>query len=288
MLAPARAPALCQPASAAEALAMHQHLSADAAYLAGGTALQLNWGVAEEERPTVGTLIDLLGGAVASGICEGTLPDGRPALRIGAATSLEDLRLDASVWLRARRLAEAIGAVGAPGVRHLATIGGNVGWRWGDTLPALLAADAWVELADRGPQPLADVLEGAHRANAALPLIDALLWPHRAAIRPGWSVYEKLGGREAFSPSRLTLGLEARCDEGRVADPRVAVTAAGWPARRLPQVEAWLSGRPAATLASHATALRDACLADVGDAHRARLLARLLVGHFGREAGLHG
>ena len=209
-------------------------------------------------------------------------------MRIGAATLLEDLRQDASIGLHARRLVEAIDAIGAPGVRHLATIGGNVGWRWGDTLPTLLAAEAWVVLADGGPHPLASVLDTARLENAALPLIDALLWPRPEARSPGWSVYEKLGGREAFSPSRLTLGLEVRCDEGRVADPRVAVTAAGWPARRLPQVEAWLSGRPAATLASYATALRDACLADIGDAHRARLVARLLTGHLGREASLHG
>ena len=161
---PARLPALCRPATAAQALAEYRRLAPDAAFLAGGTALPLAWGVAEEERPGAGTLIDLLAGAITTGIEPASLPDGRPALRVGAATTLEAMRRDASVWMRARRLAEAIDAIGAPGVRHLATLGGNIGWRWGDTLPALLAADAWVILAEGGAQPLVTVLEVSGRS----------------------------------------------------------------------------------------------------------------------------
>lgn len=285
---PARPVALSRPTTAAQALAEYRRLAPDAAFLAGGTALSLAWGVAEEERPGVGTLIDLLGGAVATGIEPASLPDGRPALRVGAGTTLEAMRRDASVWMRARRLAEAIDAIGAPGVRHLATLGGNIGWRWGDTLPALLAADAWVSLAEGGARPLATVLELARGEQAPLPLLDAVFWPQRPAPVTGWSVCEKLGARAAFSPSRLTLAIEARCEGGVIAQPCVAATAAGWPARRLPAAEAWLAGRSPAELAGAVSALQSACLADTEDPARARLVARLLAGHLSREAALHG
>lgn len=277
---PAGAPALCQPASAAQALALRQQPGA--AYIAGGTALQLAWGVAEEERPTAGLLIDLLAGAVPAGVALAALPDGRPALRLGAGTRLEALRRDPRVRHQAPRLAEALDSIAAPGVRQLATLGGNIAWRCGDAVPALLAAGAWVELAEGGPQPLESLLQ------AGPPLIGSVLWPLASAPWTGWSVFEKLGWRAAFSPSRLTLAIEVACVDGCFEQPHLAATAAGWPARRLAQAEAWLAGRSTSALAGESAALRQACLADLQDASRARLAANLIAGHLMREASVHG
>ena len=285
---PAAAPALCQPGSATEALSASRHLGPRAAFIAGGTALPLAWGVAEEARPEVSHLIDLLAGALSADIAPAVLPDGTPVLRLGAGVTLETLRRDARVRSVAPRLAEAIEALAAPGVRHLATLGGNIGWRWGDALPALLAAGAWVRTADGAQAPLERILDEARAAGRDVPLVTDVAWPLPNAPRTGWSIAEKLGWRAAFSPSRLTLALEVGWDAGVFSAPRVAATAAGWPARRLAHVERWLDGRSPAALADRGSELRQACLADGADALRARLLARLLVGHLSHEARVHG
>jgi len=281
-------PSLERPSSIADAVSLRRRLGVDAAYIAGGTALQLSWGVDEEERPGVSVLIDLLAGALGSGIGESVLADGRPVLRIGAGARLEALRRDPRVRAGAPRLAQALDAIGAPGVRQLATLGGNVGWGCGDALPALLAADATVLLAEGPMQPLGQVLDAARMRGGPVPLITDVCWPRRVAARAGWSVFEKVGWRAAFSPSRLTLALEARNDRGVIADVRVAVAAAGLPARRLADVERFLDGCVAAALGEHAEKLRAVCVAELDDPGRSRLLARLLVGHLSREATAHG
>ena len=281
-------PSLQRPSSSADAVDLYRRLGSDAAYIAGGTALQLAWGVADEERPGVSVLIDLLAGALASGVEVSVPADGTPMLRLGAGARLEILRRDPGLRAIAPRLAQALDAIGAPGVRHLATLGGNIGWGCGDALPALLAADAMVVLAEGPIQPLADVLDAARTAGRPIPLITEICWPGRRTPRRGWSVFEKVGWRAAFSPSRLTFALEASSDHGVITNARVAVTAAGWPARRLPGVEAFLEGRLAATLVHEAQSLRAACAVDLEEPGRVRLIARLLVGHFAREAALHG
>ncbi len=284
---PPRQPVLLQPRCGADALDLHRRLGTDAACIAGGTALQLAWGVADEERPAVSVLIDLLAGAVPAGIEESSLADGTPVLRLGAATRLEILRRDARVQAIAPRFAQALQAIAAPGVRQLATLGGNIGWGCGDAVPPLLAADARVVLIEGPIVPLRPVLDAARERHQPIPLIAALCLPRPRVARLGWSVFEKVGWRAAFSPARLTLALEASSDRGVIRDVRVAVTAAGWPARRLPGVEVFLQGRVAAALAEHADGLRAACAGDLGDPGQSRLLARLLLGHLSREAACH-
>ncbi|WP_084544724.1 molybdopterin cofactor-binding domain-containing protein [Derxia gummosa] len=262
------------PATPAEAEAARARLGAGAAFIAGGTALQLAWG--EGARAPL-PLVAVAGLAALQGIARLATPDG-PVLRIGAATRLEALRRDALVRDEAPLLARACASLGATGVRHLATLGGNVGWRQGDTLAVLLALDAEAELADGGCLPLAEVL-----ARPVLPLIVAL---RVAARRAGeWAVFEKVGLRADFSPSRLAF---CAIGDGR-GGWRVAATAAGLPARRLARVEARLAraGADVETVARAGEGLRaallDAARADLdGDAARARLAVRLLLGHLGR------
>ena len=136
--------------------------------------------------------------------------------------------------------------------------------------------------------PLAEVLDAARTAGRPVPLITEICWPGRGTACQGWSVFEKVGWRAAFSPSRLTLALEARSERGVIAGARVAVTAAGWPARRLPAVEAFLEGRLAAALGHQEQSLRAVCADELVDSGRSRLLARLLVGHLACEAASHG
>ena len=195
---------LRHPASVAEAGA--------GPYAAGCTALQLSWG---PDGPAA--LTDLARLAVARGI---GMVAGR--LRIGALTSLETCRTDALVRRHAPLLAQACGVIGALGVRMLGTLGGNIGWRFGDAVPALLALVALVETVD-GLVPLDTVLE-----QSDIPLLLAVHIPPQPPV----AVFEKIGHRAAFSLSAVTV---AGCIDGRTI--RLAAGAAGQPARRLRQAE---------------------------------------------------
>lgn len=180
--------------------------------------LQPAWSVDEPD-----TITDISGLAEARGIAF----DGR-WLRIGALETIERIRTAAVVARHAPLLAQACGVVGALGVRLLGTLGGNIGWRQGDTLPALLALDAAVETAG-GVRPLDEAM-----GSPVMPLILAVLLPPQPAI----AVFEKTGHRAAFSPSVATVAGSVDREAGLV---RLASGAAGRPARRLHQAERMLA-----------------------------------------------
>ncbi|ARN21067.1 FAD binding domain-containing protein [Piscinibacter gummiphilus] len=235
---------------AAGAQARRDTLGARGTFVAGGTALQLGWNGAAPDL----TLVDVSALPAARGV---TRHGDR--LRIGAASRLESLRHDPAVRAGAPLLVSACGEIAAIGVRHLATLGGNVGWRYGDALAPLLVLDAGAELADGRVVPLLDVF-----TQDPLPLVVALWIDTRTARER--SVFEKAGHRAAFSPSRLTLAIVDGPD-----GTRLAAVGAGLAARRL---------RAAERALQHG-GLADACLADLGDPVRARLARRLIEGHLG-------
>lgn len=267
-------PRVCVPQTAAEAVAWRQASSpVPVNYVGGGTALQLAWGV--EQPPPPMTLIDVTQGAVPAGVS--LREDGHDrTLHLGAATRLEALRTHPLVREHAPLLAQSLDTLGALSVRHLATLGGNIGWRWGDTLAPLLVAHAQVEVDAGGPpRPLAEVLR-----EPVLPLLRTvrLTLGAPAAFR----VFEKVGARAAFSPTRLAVAITANAPQGRLQDLRIAVTAAQMPTRRLAHAEAVLDGADRTGLPLRAGALREALHADLhGDPEptRARLAARLVLGH---------
>lgn len=236
------------PVDARVAQARRDALGMAGQFVAGGTALQLAW----QDGPPELTLV-----AVAALPGARDITTSGTVLRLGAGLPLETVRTHPAVRAGAPLLSKACDTLAALPVRHLATLGGNVGWRCGDTLAPLLALAAEAELADGRRLPLDTVL-----GDAALPLITALCIDTRSA---GWpSVFEKVGQRAAFSPSRLAFA--------RVWSPdgvRLAAGGAGLPVRRL----------RAAEVAPDGPALAAACLADLGDLARARLAHRLIEGH---------
>ncbi|MCS6766030.1 MAG: FAD binding domain-containing protein [Candidatus Protistobacter heckmanni] len=275
-----RVRSLVRPAQAAEAARLGMRESA--AFIAGGTALQLAWQEPWKSGDAQFDLVDVAGLAESDGVA---LRDDW--LRIGAACKLEALRRHPLVLEHAPILAAACEQIGALGVRNLATLGGNVGWRFGDALAPLLALDAHAELADGEVLPLPVVL-----ALPRLPLILALRLPPAA---PGaWTLYEKAGLRAAFTPSRLALALHVAAASGPDAGQglpygplrglRIAAAGAGLAARRLREAEALLEGSVPEDLNGGALrkSVRAACARDLPeDATRARLAARLICGHLG-------
>lgn len=218
-LQPPAAASLVRPADAREAQQLLDAWGAHATAIAGGTALQLAWpeGVAP---PRV--LVDVSRLPQAQGL---RWPDAASdgVLRIGCATTLAALARDTGLRQALPLLGQALDAIGAPGVRTLATLGGNLGWRHGDCIAALLVLDAAMVQADGTCTPLADWL-----APARPPLAVAVQVPPGPPA--GW--FEKVGGREAFSASRLTL---AGCAG------RLAAVAGDLPGRRLHHAEQLLA-----------------------------------------------
>lgn len=189
-----------RPANAAEAVALRRALGPTARYFAGGTALQLGWPDGRADHP----VIDL-----------GRLPSGpdvvmaQDRLTISAFARLEDLRRDGIVAEQLPALGRAIASVGAVGVRHLATLGGNVAWGPGDLVPLFLVLDALVVGAESGRRPLADRLVAP--GDDLLVAVEIPL-PAPDAIR-----FEKVAGREAFAPGLVTVAAAIGPDGPRAA-----------------------------------------------------------------------
>jgi CO/xanthine dehydrogenase FAD-binding subunit len=253
--------------SVAETITAVVDFGGKARIIAGGTALQLAWSDGRADCP----LIDIA--CVDMGPPASTTEDG--ALRLAANATLEDIRLDPLVQDRLLVLSQAIADVAAPGVRNLATIGGNLCWRAGDLVPLLLVLEARVVGAERGSFTIEDWL-----ALERNDLVTAIEIPVPVKRRVLW---EKVGRRASFSPSLITVAAVLELNaEGEAADARLAVGGGPTPPARLLDIESDLRAMAASALNFEDLALRiaaDVRSADdpVGTAvHRARIAGRVL------------
>ncbi len=256
------------PRTAAEAVALRASLP-DAHYLAGGTDLlpNLKHGLHDAAH-----LVHLGGVAELVGIEESA--DG--ALRIGAGTSLHAVQHDARILAGAAPLADAAGAVAGPQHRRMGTLGGNVmldtrclfynqsaSWRtalgyclkregdWchvidtpkrcvaahsADTVPALIALDATLEVVDpeRGAFTLSlddlyqqDGRTDQNRALHPAALLVAIHVPPRAAGHRG--VYRKVRARGAVDFPQLSLAIAGALDADGTVRALTAVISAVLP-----------------------------------------------------------
>lgn len=231
---------ILRPSTPTEALAMLEDAGPDARLSAGSTALQAEWALG---KPRPATLVDIARLAGLAGIAK--TEDG---LRIGANETLTAIFASPLVASTCPLLTEAARRVGAVSIRNRATIGGNIGWRTGCLLPALLALDARVELVELAGTrvvPLCDWL----KASSALALVTAVLIPRQPG---GRAVYHKIGLRAAFTPSVIAVAGVLEIDGGRVTAARLAVGGGTVRPARLPGVEARLMGLAVADIDWHA------------------------------------
>jgi carbon-monoxide dehydrogenase medium subunit len=261
-------PALIHPASVAAAL--QAGAVEHSAFIAGGTALQLTW----IDAPPPANLVNL------SGIAERSIDAGGDMLRIGAGATLEQCRTHPDVKRCAPLLAQACETIGAYSIRNLATLGGNIAWRLGDTLPALLASGASVELGDGSQMPLAMLLK-QNPLPAPMPLLLAVLLP--IAASPPVFFFEKVGHRAAFTPTvAIACGMLELDAQGTIQCAQLAVSGAGWTACRMAHAEAALAGRNARAADWHADFenMLERNLAELSaiQPHQRRVLRRLLPG----------
>ncbi|WP_102106813.1 FAD binding domain-containing protein [Oceaniglobus roseus] len=215
------------------------------------------------DRPLRGGLIDLTRVAEMKGIAA---RDG--GWRIGGAvTWREILKTDLPPCFDG--LKAAAREVGSVQIQAAGTLAGNLcnASPAADGIPALLALDAEVELASR---------DGTRR----LPLADFVTGVRQTALRPGEilsalhipvqpegarSSFLKLGSRRYLVISIVMVSAVLWCRDGRIAGARIAVGAASPVARRLPALEAALTGLAPEALGAVTTPDHLAPLQPIGD-----------------------
>jgi len=100
---------------------------------------------------------------------------------------------------------EAVKNIASPSIRNMATIGGNIASRSGDTIPAFLMMDTSVALFNGRDLQMISLSEYIREELSFTPHILVAIYVSEQACSPNQFFYRKLGYREAFSPSVVTV-----------------------------------------------------------------------------------
>ncbi len=212
----------------------------NARYIAGGTDLlaQFHGGENKPEQLITINEIDELYGILIEGM----------DIEIGAMTTHTALERDGHIRRDLPALGQAAESIGAPGIRNMGTIGGNLvnASPAADLVPPLLVYDASVRLASpRGERvvPLQEFYTGYRTMDLAE---DELLTAVLAPVPPHGAVsaFFKLGPRQAQAISKLSLAGYLEFKGNLVANARLAAGSVGPVAMRLKQAETILIGNP--------------------------------------------
>ena len=217
--------------------------------LAGGTDLLVN----ANHKPVPAGLLDLWR---LEALCFVRVAPG--AIAIGAGTTWTEVERHPAIRERLAPLAQAAREIGALQIQARGTLGGNVGTPSpvGDSLPALLALDAEIEVASvRGTRRVAYSAwcTGYRKTQlAADELIVAAHVPVPAAgTRTAW---RKVGTRRAQSISKVMGAAAITLDGDRVVSARIALGAVADRPIRATAVEAAVAGQTLADAAETARA----------------------------------
>lgn len=228
-------PAVWFPGGLEEAWQIKQEHGESALFIAGGTLLQTNW---KKGIPSPEHLISLERIKEMQGISQHHA--GKQLFfRIGALTTLEHCRQYPDFLNKCLPIAEAAKNIASPAVRNKATIGGNIAHGFGDAIPALLAMDADVLLFNGKKRITVKLLEYLEKKsewqNAILVSIDVNPFPSEPHM---FFFYRKMGFREAFFPSILTVSgyCSLHAEKGGI-EIRLAAGGANTPPKRLLETE---------------------------------------------------
>ncbi|WP_117168222.1 FAD binding domain-containing protein [Paraliobacillus sediminis] len=224
-----------QPETIEEAWRIKKTYQEKAQYIAAGTLIQLQ---REQGTPLKSNLIRLDHFGSLQG-CKWITENNIVKLEIGALTTLKHLQMNKDTLDYFGILVESAGEVASPALRNRATIGGNVSYRVGDTIPALLVLGAQVRWFDDGEvyvDDLAVYLDSQTAQDTAL--LMAILLPQPQESTHTHTFYQKVGRRESFIPSLVTAALSVGLNlEGRVEYLYIAVGGGATTPIRLPAVE---------------------------------------------------
>lgn len=227
----------------------------DATVLCGGTDLapQTESGARRYEATLLNIRrVEGLGGIDAT----------RDEIRIGATTTVSEIRRNTALAEVAPVLKEAAERFASEQIRNAASLGGNLcnASPAGDMIPPLLVLDASVELAcwrDEAVQtrrvPLQEFFVAPGKTvKRPEELLTAVVFARPAADFAGR--FRKSGPRPALEISTVSLALGARITGGRLSNVRVAMGSVAPTPLRARHVEAALEGKPL-TVASIAEAV---------------------------------
>ncbi|MFH1329237.1 MAG: xanthine dehydrogenase family protein subunit M [Actinomycetota bacterium] len=268
-----------EPASVVEAVAVLGAANGEARALAGGTDLMVDMKLGRM-RPRLLVNLKRIPGLDRIERSEGKT-------RIGALVPVDAVAASAAVREGHRALWQGAGVLGSPPVRHLATIGGNLGRGSpaSDLAPPLVVHGARVLV--EGPEGCREIpVEELHAGPGVTRLapgeiITAVLLPD-PPIRTG-TAHGKLGKRGGGWDLAL-VGVSVRltlAEGGEVADARIALASVGPTVLRAREAESRLRGRiptEEALAAAAEIAAREARpISDVrASADYRRVLARVL------------
>ncbi|MFB5265567.1 FAD binding domain-containing protein [Paenibacillus enshidis] len=200
-------PVVRLPAAVEEAMYWKNGSEVTSCYVAGGTLLRTQW--EGETAPLPQQIVSLHGIRDMYGISQ---EDG--ILSIGAMTSLAECCRSPLVAANAPLLAEAARQIGAPSIRTTATLGGNIASGVGDSIPALLVLRAQLEWhTEDGTVRIAieDWLQMVRQGTHCQGLIlQRVLIPSPSGDEVAF--FRKIGRREAFTPSLVTVAFMGRPD----------------------------------------------------------------------------
>ncbi|WP_171056065.1 FAD binding domain-containing protein [Paenibacillus sinopodophylli] len=247
-------PQVWHPQTAAEAWHLKQSLGTDSIYVSGGTLLRTQWEAGIAAMPK--HFINL---SSIRGLSE--IRVGESGLIIGGQVKLQACRMNTMIQRYFPMLTEALRLTAAPSIRQLATLGGNIASSIGDSLPALLGYDAevvWFNGIEEQLILLKDWLQIARNLHPERLLLRVQLpFQQREeadGLEPGheelvhsktkrFYAYHKVGRREAFTPSVVTVSISGILTEARIVkDIRIALGGGQMIPIRLEQLERELIG----------------------------------------------
>ncbi|MET8661455.1 FAD binding domain-containing protein [Streptomyces griseus] len=170
------------------------------------------------------------------------------SLVIGSMTTQHDLLHDALVQRNAPLLAAAAQMAGDPAVRHRGTLGGSVTHAdpAGDLAPVVLALDG--ELVAQGPRGLRTIPAAAffvgHLATALEPE-ELLVEIRLPKAGDGWGFHYEKFQVSAQAPTLVGVAAAVRCENGGIAEARIALANMGVTPLRAATAEAALTGADA-------------------------------------------
>ncbi|RBW69784.1 FAD binding domain-containing protein [Bacillus taeanensis] len=230
------------PSTLEEAWERKQQFGSNSCFVSGGTLLQVQQEQGGEYPPH---LISLERVQELKGIYK-KLDGSRPVLSIGALTTIAVCRNDPFIMEKWMVLAEAARTIAASAVRNRATIGGNVSNGFGDMIPVLLAVDAdgcWFDGKNFKIEKISKWLK-RNTAKTEELLLTELLLPDPPIMNQSISFYKKVGCREVFTSSLVTIsGYCGKNKAGEVEIVRLAVGGDETVPQRLTSCEKLLKGR---------------------------------------------
>jgi len=227
------------PTSLKEAWELKQLYDSDALFIAGGTLLQTYWAKGLDAPPH---LISLEQIKEMQG-WGGEQMNGQSVTRFGALTSLDICRRHPDLQKSHSLLLEAAKNIAAPAIRNKATLGGNIANGFGDSIPAFLVLDSTLSIYDGSRfhyTPLWEFIE--RKETLKNDILTSIYVPEK---KNTCIFYQKLGYREAFSPSIVTVSGSLQLNDKKVATSvRLAVSGNNTTPQRLLTCESLLEGRP--------------------------------------------